>query len=51
MLQMVIESTGITHNSKSWVEYERAKKFISKLILTPDAYQKLIKDIAEYIGV
>ena len=42
---------NIRPNTKNWHDYERAKKVINSLTLSPDEYTQVIKYIANYIGV
>ena len=48
----ILQRCSIRENSKSWDDYEKAKKFINeKYSLSPVQFDELIKVVAEYIGI
>ena len=50
VFQLLTEN-HIKPGTKSWHDYERAKRAIHSLTLTPNEYTQVIRYITEYIGV
>ena len=48
-IKLTLQEKGVKRNSKSFLEYERAKEIIRQYY--PDYYEKGIKISREYIGV
>ena len=48
-IKLTLQEKGVKRNSKSFLEYERAKEIIMQYY--PDYYEKGMKIAREYIGV
>ena len=47
----MLSENNIKPGTKSWRDYERAKKAINSMTMTPAQYTQVIHYIADYIGV
>ena len=51
VFKLLLEAHGIPKGSRSWQDYERAKRIIERVATSSKEYDEMIKETCEWVGV